>query len=53
MLQLVYTKSVHLSDELVDIGLPVTKVTTLHKVLELPCPPSTGRVRKLEGPEEV
>ena len=48
-----HRQSVHLSDELVDVGLPVTKVASLHEVLELPCPPSTSRVRELEGPQEV
>jgi hypothetical protein len=42
-----------LTDELVDVGLSVTEVTTLHIVLELACPPATSRVRELEGPEEV
>ena len=46
-------RSVHLADELVDVGLPVTKVTTLNEVLELARPPTTVRVRQLEGPEEV
>lgn len=44
---------VHLADELVDVGFPVTKVTTLHEVLELPCSPAAGRVGELEWPEEV
>lgn len=44
---------VHLADKLVDVVFPITKVTTLHVVLELPCPPSTGGVRELEWPEEV
>jgi len=42
-----------LTDELVDVGLSVTEVTTLHIVLKLACPPATSRVRELEGPEEV
>ena len=45
--------SVHLADELVDVRLPVTKVTTLDVVLEFPCSPSTGGVGEFEGPEEV
>ena len=45
--------SVHLSDELVDVRLPVTKVTTLDEVLELACPPATVGVGELEGPQEV
>ena len=44
---------VHLADELVDVRLPVAEVTALHEVLELPCPPATGGVGKLEWPEEV
>ena len=44
---------VHLADELVDVGLPVTEVTALDEVLELPCPPATSGVGKLEWPEEV
>jgi hypothetical protein len=45
--------SVHLADELVDVGLSVTKVTTLHEVLEFARPPATVGVRQLERPEEV
>ena len=45
--------SVHLADELVDVRLPVAEVTALHEVLELPCPPATSGVGKLEWPEEV
>ena len=45
--------SVHLADELVDVGLPVTEVTALYEVLELPCPPAASGVGELEGPEEV
>jgi hypothetical protein len=45
--------SVHLADELVDVGFTVTEVTTLNKVLELARPPATVRVREFEGPEEV
>jgi hypothetical protein len=45
--------SVHLSDEVVDISFPVTKVTTLHIVLKFPCPPTASGVGKLEGPKEV
>jgi len=46
-------RSVHLPDELVDVRLPVTEITTLDVVLEFPCPPATSGVRKFEGPEEV
>jgi hypothetical protein len=42
-----------LADELVDVGLSVTKVTTLHEVLEFARPPATVRVRQLKRPEEV
>ena len=44
---------VHLADELVDVGLPVTEVTALDEVLELPCPPAAVGVGELEGPQEV
>lgn len=44
---------VHLSDELVDVRFPVTKVTTLDVVLEFACPPTAVGVGKLEGPQEV
>ena len=44
---------VHLPDELVDVGLPITKVTTLDEVLEFPCPPATSGVGELEWPKEV
>lgn len=44
---------VHLSDELVDVALPITEVTTLDVVLELSCPPSPCGVRQLERPQEV
>ena len=44
---------VHLSDELVDVDLPVTEVTTLDVVLKFPCPPATSGVGELEGPQEV
>ena len=47
------TNLVHLADELVDVRLPVTKVTALDEVLELPCPPAASGVRELEWPEEV
>ena len=45
--------SVHLADELVDMDLPVTEVTALDEVLELPCPPATSGVGELERPQEV
>lgn len=44
---------VHLPNQLVDVRLPVTKVTTLHKVLELACSPATSWVGQFEGPEEI
>ena len=47
------TNLVHLADELVDVRLPVTKVTALDEVLELPCSPATSGVGELEGPKEV
>jgi len=44
---------VHLPDELVDVGFPVTKVTALDVVLEFTYPPATGRVGEFERPQEV
>ena len=44
---------VHLLDERVDEVLAVAKVTTLDEVLELAGAETTGRRRKLEGPQEV
>ena len=44
---------VHLADELVDVFLPVTEVTSLDEMLEFPCSPATSWVGELEGPEEV
>lgn len=44
---------VHLADELVDLVLTVTQITTLNEVLELPSAEATSGGRELEGPEEV
>ena len=44
---------VHLSDELVDVGLPVAEITALDEVLEFPYSPATSWVGELEWPEEV
>jgi hypothetical protein len=44
---------VHLSDEFVDVGFPVTEVTVQDIALELARPPTTGWVRKLKRPQEV
>lgn len=44
---------VHLSDELVDVLLPVAQVTTLNEMPELARPEATGRIAELERPEEV
>lgn len=44
---------VHASDELVDVLLTVTEVTSLDEVLELPGAEATGGGGQLEGPEEV
>lgn len=52
-MQLKTNKSVHLSDELVDVFLPVSKVTSLDEVLELSCSPATGGVGELKWPQEV
>jgi hypothetical protein len=47
------TTSVHLSDKLVDVRLPVTEVTALNIVLELARSPSASGIRKFKWPEEV
>jgi len=44
---------VHLPNELVDVGLPVSEVTALNVVLEFPYSPATSGVGELEWPEEV
>jgi len=44
---------VHLSDKFVDIGFPVTKVSTFNIMLKLTRPPAAGRVREFERPKEV
>lgn len=44
---------VHLADELVDVLLTVTEVTSLNEVEELALVEATGWVRELEWPEEV
>ena len=45
--------SVHLSDKLVDVRLPVTKVAALNIVLKLARSPTASGIRKFERPEEV
>ena len=47
------TDLVHLSDETVDVVLPVTSVTTLDEVLDLAGVEATVGVGELEGPQEV
>lgn len=42
-----------MSDEVVDELLTVTGISTLDKVLELSCSPTTERVAELEWPQEV
>jgi len=42
----------HLSEELVDLCLPVSEVSTLHEVVDLLAPSSSGVV-ELHGPQEV
>jgi len=44
---------VHLPDEFIDTCFPVTKVTALDVMVKFAFPPATGRVRQLEGPQEV
>jgi len=46
-------RSVHLSDKLVDVDFPVTKVTALDEVLEFTGPPAACGVGELEWPQEV
>jgi hypothetical protein len=50
LLSSIATTLVHLPDELVDVSFPVTEITTLDVVLELPCPPATSGVGELEWP---
>lgn len=45
--------SVHLTDKLVDVALPVPVITTLHKMEELAGTPAASGIRELERPEEV
>ena len=47
------THLIHLPDELVDVLLTVTQVTTLDEVLELAGAETTVGVGELEGPQEV
>ena len=47
-----YLQLDHLSQELVDLVLPVAEVSTLDKVVGL-LPPAAGGVVQLEGPQEV
>jgi len=42
-----------LANKLVDVNFSVAKITTLHIVPELPCPPSTSGVGELERPKEI
>jgi hypothetical protein len=44
---------VHLAHKLVDVILPVTKVTTQYVMLEFTLSPSACWVGQLEGPEEI
>lgn len=44
---------VHLADEIVDLGLAVTSVTTLDEVQALALAETTSGAGELEGPEEV
>ena len=47
------TTSVHLSDKLVDIGLPVTEVAALDIVRKFARSPTASGVRKFKRPEKV
>ena len=51
--RLLNTHLIHLSNEVVDVSFPITKVTTLYVMLKLSCPPTTSGIGKLEGPKEV
>ena len=44
---------IHLCNQSIDLVFPVPQVASLHKVPELPCSESTGRVTQLERPQEV
>ena len=44
---------VHLADELIDLVLPITQITTLDEVLELPGAETTSRTGELKWPKEV
>ena len=44
---------VHRVDQSVDVRLPVTEITSLNEVLELPGAEATCGVGELEGPQEV
>ena len=46
-------KLIHLSNELIDIFLSITKVSTLYIMLEFSCSPSACRIRELEWPQKV
>lgn len=47
------TSLIHLLEQGIDVLFPITQVTTLDVMLELPCSEATCRVGKLEGPQEV
>lgn len=49
----ILTQLIHLSNKLVDIAFPISKVTTLDEMFELARPPATSRVRELERPQKV
>ena len=46
-------KLIHLSNELIDIFLSITKVSSLYIMLEFSCSPSACRIRELEWPQKV
>jgi hypothetical protein len=43
----------HLSQQLVDSLLPITRITSLNEMLEFALSPSTSRIAQLEGPQKV
>jgi hypothetical protein len=45
--------SVHLTDKLIYVDLPITEVSTFNIMLEFARPPPTSRVREFERPKEV
>ena len=49
----IYSRSVHLANQVVDLFLPVASITTLHEMLEFAAVETAIGVAELEGPEKV